>query len=349
MASYNYSLAAQEFYNHAPSIWIRHPKTCSSTSSLSSEQRTIHNTPILILPFSWTGASPGPFSKYTAECISMFPNAPIILITTTLSDLIFRSSQHKQSILFPAIDYITSRHLDSAIHIQCFSEGGSHKAIEFAKTYLSASGSRQPLTSLCLDSTPGSHQYHRLSHAFALSLHPTASIQLPPSNYLLRTFGLLFAYLLLSLFWCFYILYGPKKNIMTRIRRGLEDQRLWDTWHVSRCYLYSEKDRLIKWQDVERHAAKAGKRGVRVLKVRFRGSEHCCHVKEDRERYWRGIRWALGIGEGDGVDEVGVEGAQDKKNVEIEMETKNEKESSVAATAPAGPVASTRELTIRPP
>ncbi len=314
------SLSAQDFYVQAPSIWIRHPKSYSPTSSISSGRTSTQNTPSLILFFSWTSASPSPISKYSADYIEMFPNVPIMIIMTTLSDLAFRSDRHKQSVLAPAVEYIISRHLELNIHTHCFSEGGSHKAIQFAKAYLSKTGNKLPITSLCLDSTPGDHQYHRIARAFSLSLEPNA---------LLRILGLIFAYLMLTILWCFYAFYGPKKNLMTRIRRGLEDQRLWNTQHIPRCYLYSMNDSLIKYQDVERHARKAEKKGVPVLLAAFHESEHCHHVREDREKYWAAVQWTLQRS-----------GTHDSSGVEIG------KEASLTAQAPA-PVISTRE--IKPP
>ena len=243
----------------------------------------------------------------------MFPHTPIVIITTTLSDLAFRSERHKQSILGPVVDYIISRHLDLNIHVHCFSEGGSHKAIQFAKAYLSATGKKLPLTSLCLDSTPGDHQYHRIARAFKLSL---------PPNCLLRTLGLIFAYLMLTFLWCFYAIYGPNKNLMTRIRRGLEDQRLWDTQHVRRCYLYSKNDTLIKSQDVEKHARKAERKGVPVLLATFQHSEHCRHVREDSQKYWSAVRWTLQ-----------KSGPRESSNVSVEVE--KEKEALAAGNEPA--------------
>jgi Eukaryotic protein of unknown function (DUF829) len=284
MEGHNDSLSAQDFFVQAPSIWVRHPKRCSTTSSISSGQSPTQNTPNMILFFSWTSASPRPISKYTTDYIELFPDVPIMVVTTTLSDLAFRSEHHKQQVLAPAVEYITSRHLDLNIHVHCFSEGGSHKSIQFTKAFLAKTGKKLPVTSLCLDSTSGDHQYHRIARAFRLSL---------PPNCLLWALGLMFAYLMLTFLWCFYAIYGPNKNLMTRIRRGLEDQRLWDTEHIPRCYLYSKNDTLIKWQDVEKHARKAEDKGVPVLLATFQDSNHCHHVREDGEKYWSAVRWTL--------------------------------------------------------
>jgi hypothetical protein len=255
-----------------------------------------------------------------------------MIITTTLADLAFRSERHKQAVLAPAVDYIVSRHLDMNVHLHCFSEGGSHKAIQFAKAYLSSTGNRLPITSLCLDSTPGDHQYHRIARAFKLSLPPI---------WFLRFLGLIFAYLMLTFLWCFYAIYGPKKNLMTRIRRGLEDPTLWDTQHIPRCYLYSKRDVLIKYQDVERHARKAERKGVPVLLVTFEQSVHCHHVKEDTEKYWSAVRWVLQRYDAQNGGSVEVEVEAEKEN-----EKEREQESSAAARAPQ-PVVTTRE--IKPP
>ncbi|ERF77149.1 hypothetical protein EPUS_08453 [Endocarpon pusillum Z07020] len=326
MEGYDNGLPAQGFYSQAANLWVRHPKSCSPASSFSSDRTAFHNIPSLRLFFSWTSARPRPISKYTTEYIEMFPSIPIMIITTTLTDLAFKSERSKQSALLPVVDYIISRHLDQNIHVHCFSEGGSHKAIQLAEAYLYTTARKMPLTSLCLDSTPGDHQYHRIARAFKQSL---------PPNYLLRVLGLIFAYLMLTYLWCFYVIYGPKKNLMSRIRRGLEDQRLWDTHHIPRCYLYSKKDTLIKHQDVERHAVKAMRKGIPVVLATFERSEHCHHVREDKEKYWLAVKWTLQrrrVQSSDGV------------RVDVKIERDNS-----AAERASAPVVSTREVRPRDP
>jgi Eukaryotic protein of unknown function (DUF829) len=323
------SLSAQGFYNQAQSIWVRHPKPSSPNSSISSGKSARQKSLSMIILFTWTSALPRPISKYAADYVEMFPDIPIMIITTTLADLTFRSERHKQSILAPAVDYLISRHLDVNVHLHCFSEGGSHKAIQFAKAYLSTTGNRISITSLCLDSTPGDHQYHRMARAFKLSLPPI---------WFLRFVGLIFAYLLLTFFWGFYAIYGPKKNLMTRIRRGIEDQNLWDTQHIPRCYLYSKSDALIKYEDVERHARKAERKGVPVLLARFEQSAHCHHVREDKDKYWSGVRWTLQrhSASNGGIDALAVEVGKEK-------EKEKDQECSAPKSTPA-PMAMTHEL-----
>ncbi|KAF7502979.1 hypothetical protein GJ744_004766 [Endocarpon pusillum] len=182
MEGYDNGLPAQDFYSQAASVWVRHPKSCSLASSFSSERSAIHNNPSLILFFSWTSARPRPVSEYTTEYIEMFPSNPIMIIATTLTDLTFKSERSKQSALIPAVDYIISRHLDQDIHVHYFSEGGSHKAIQLAKAYLYTTGREMPLTSLCLDSTPGDYQYHRSAERSNKACHPIASSESSASS-----------------------------------------------------------------------------------------------------------------------------------------------------------------------
>ena len=312
------SLADQGFYRHAPSIWIRQPVPSVPFSSISTEnEKHTRLLPSLLLLFSWTGASLRHVAKYTAWYASVFPDAPIMLITSTLRDLTFRSKAHKQAVLAPAVSYITSHSLDTnGIHIHSFSDGGSHKATQLAAAYLSTTGNHFPLSSMCLDSTPSAPRIHRTAHAFSLSL--------PPRIPFIRILGRLFAYLVLSCIWCFYIILGPDLNIITQLRQSLlldcdqgagDNQLLREQGKTEskitmktaaarrRCYLYSEADELVDWKDVESHADLAEKQGLDVLRIRFTKSEHCAHTKEDAKRYWGAVKWALGSeGEGGTVE-----------------------------------------------
>ena len=83
--------------------------------------------------------------------------------------------------------------------------------------------------------------------------------------------------------------------MITKTRTRLEDERFWSPGTTPRVYLFSEKDDMIYWRDVERHGVEAARNGVRTMLVRFRNSGHCNHVKEDEGKYWRAVRevWDL--------------------------------------------------------
>lgn len=101
-----------------------------------------------------------------------------MMVTTTLPDLAIRSERHEQSVLAPTVDYMVSWRPEFKTHLHCVAEAGSHQAIQFAKAYQFKTEDKLPVSSLCLDSTPGDHQYHRIARAFQLSLPGN----LPPPN-----------------------------------------------------------------------------------------------------------------------------------------------------------------------
>ena len=75
-----------------------------------------------------------------------------------------------------------------------------------------------------------------------------------------------------------------------RIRQALNEKALMHG-EGKRCYVYSVKDSMVGWRDVEAHAQDAEMKGFAVQRERFEGSEHCAHVRGDgRERYWMIVR-----------------------------------------------------------
>jgi hypothetical protein len=270
---------------------MKHPLSHDSTisvNSFESWQSTSFNSPSLILLFSWTGAQERHVSKYVKGYAKLFPTSPVIVIGTTLKDLVIRSSAEKQRNLQATIDIIINSGLCRGnILVHCFSDGGSNKAVEFAEAYHTRTGAKLPCRALCLDSTPGHPRYLNYAFAFQKSL---------PQNTIVRYFGLLLGMLILAIFWfAHYVLIGVDNNVITKTRRRLEDERFWSPGTTPRVYLFSERDRLIFWGDVERHGVEAMRRGVRTTLVRFRASGHCNHVKEDEGKYWRAVRevWDL--------------------------------------------------------
>lgn len=87
-------------------------------------------------------------------------------------------------------------------------------------------------------------------------------------------------------------------NIISKTRKRLDDETYWSR-DMARCYLYSKKDELIQWDDVEDHANAAAERDVAVWMVCFESTGHCKHMDEDIEQYWSGVveAWEEGYSE----------------------------------------------------
>lgn len=256
----------------APTIWEYIP-TQSTTKEKSLLEDLEH--PDLVLLFSWTGALGRHVQKYTDFYKTRFPSTPILVVTTSILDLCYRSSSLKQNRLQPAIHRVLFSNSDNIL-IHAFSEGGSNKAVEFAEAYYKTTGKRLPCSALCLDSTPGHARYRRLCNALKLSL---------PANPIIRCSGLVFGSILLG---GILAVQGRKNNIVAKTRRRLADECIWDL-SAPRCYLYSQSDALIAWQDVQEHAREMMEMGAPVVDVGFERSEHCKHVAEDTARYWDAV------------------------------------------------------------
>ncbi|KAF1925254.1 uncharacterized protein M421DRAFT_70600 [Didymella exigua CBS 183.55] len=259
----------------APTIWDRIPSTPSTpTVGISA-------APSLVLLMTWAGAHGRPISKYTTEYANMFPSSHIMVVTTSLADLLFRSSKRKQHRPQPAVKYISNlQHIPcantSGILMHVFSEGGSNKACELATAYQCTTGSRLPISALYLDSTPGHRRFPRLCAALAKPLPPVP---------VLKHLALGVAAVLLGSVWAVHrVFQGRKNNVVSRSRAQLLDPTLFDL-QVPPCYLFSKKDALIAWQDVEEHAAESMQQGACVAEVLFEASGHVDHARAEPARY----------------------------------------------------------------
>ena len=81
------------------------------------------------------------------------------------------------------------------------------------------------------------------------------------------------------------VLFGTL-NPITQLEKDLNDEGL-VVKDISRLYIYSKEDKLVKFDDIEHHAAIAQKIGWPVRMEKFSGTDHCRHGKgAGEERYW---------------------------------------------------------------
>jgi hypothetical protein len=271
------------FTQIAPSIYEYIPSIRYSNVYLDEK---ISDAPSLILLCTWTGAQCRYIAKYTSEYQSLFPTTRIMVVATTAKDLCFRNSARKQERLRPAVNQIASlEYLNvsgstSGILMHVFSEGGSNKACELAEAYLNTTGKRLPISALCFDSTPGHPRFRRLCNALSKSL---------PQVPVLRHAGLLVGSAVLGTIWITYTAFkGRENNVISKTRRRLLDPTHFDLL-TPRCYLFSEDDALIAWQDVREHAEESMDNGVPVKQVLFEGSGHVGHARQEPDRYWDAV------------------------------------------------------------
>lgn len=63
----------------------------------------------------------------------------------------------------------------------------------------------------------------------------------------------------------------------------------WMDARSPRLYMYSEQDEMVRWGDVEDHAAEGARHGLRVRLERFADSPHVAHARTDPARYWGAV------------------------------------------------------------
>jgi hypothetical protein len=267
----------------APSIWVYNSRPEYRATPLALQNCV---APSLVVLCTWTGAQNRYIAKYTAEYRTRFPSSSIMVITTSAKDLCFRNSARKQWRMRPAIEYISNlrylaaQNFNNGILLHVFSEGGSNKACELAEAHYESTGTRLPVSALCLDSTPGHPRYLRLCEALNKSL---------PQIPVIRHIAILFASAVLGSIWMLYTgIKGFENNVISRTRRRLNDPIYWDLT-APRCYLYSKTDTLIAWQDVYEHLEQSASAGISVTEVQFENSGHVGHAKEEPRRYWDAV------------------------------------------------------------
>jgi hypothetical protein len=287
-----------EFKSLKPGLKIYSP---GSTSEHDSEPNPTNSQPppSLILLLSWTGAVDKHISRYTNSYKNLFPSTPILLVTTSPADFLFRSSKQKQSRLDPAVDYIQDMHSQEPgkgnksmrILMHAFSEGGSNKACELAERYKSRTGNRLLISALFLDSTPGKPRYRRLCKGLACSY---------TSNPILRLMVIGIVSLPLGLKWIMYFtVFDYERNPISKTSKELLEHEYLDP--TNQCYLYCLGDEIVASQDIKKHVEQCKAkfsseqyRGKSVEDHKYEGS----HVNltqdtsywDDIERTWKGQR-----------------------------------------------------------
>lgn len=258
----------------AQSIWELPPSYNSDKLDSISTR-----SPNLIIVFSWTSAQAKHVAKYTDQYRSLFPASRILVITTAIRDLCFRSSEKKQRSLQPAVNLIQSYGELNGVLVHCFSDGGSHKFIELSKAFHNQIGRKLPCSALCLDSTPGRPRFTNLCAAYRQTL---------PENKILSFAGMAVGAVVLCGYLVCYAGKAPVYTVVSRTRKELHSDMHRDP-QVPTCYIYSKSDTLVNWKDVQDHADKSKSLAIPVESVCFSKSRHCRHTQENSELYWKSI------------------------------------------------------------
>ena len=244
-----------------PSVYLREPLTTNRPSKT-------------IILCSWMNASAQYIATYTTGYINLDPSARIILVRNTVANFLYRSLARQKADLAPVVSALCARP-DDAVFAHTFSNAGAQRLSVLAAMFRERTGRMLPLRGMIFDSNP--------SIGSASRAKPMLMYELPHRIYF-RVPGIVLVYVLLSVMWVWDQVLRHE-NVLNRARDALNDPSLISR-DAPRIYIYSETDRLVRWEDVEEHCAAAAAKGWKVTRERFPGSAHVRHVKLDAERYW---------------------------------------------------------------
>lgn len=264
------------FANIAPSVFIQEPPSLTDESGKSPK--------IILLAF-WMNAPPRALVKYVLEYRRLAPSARIIFILSSTEDFTLRASASAQEArVASAVEALrASASPENPVFLHMFSNGGVCTTTHLLSAYKKSTGKPLPISSMIIDSAPGRATITAAARAFSFAL---------PKMWILRLFSKAVLYTLLI---CFGLLRRLTRmpDAVSRARKAINDMGLLHApgpkGILTRCYIYSDADRLIDCQDVETHADAAEASGWIVRREKFQGTQHVAHMRADPERYWKTV------------------------------------------------------------
>jgi hypothetical protein len=250
------------------SIFIRRPPPGEPTDG-----------PALIVVCSWVAAHPKHIAKYTDRHAEEHPGCTLLLVQTSLRDVLFSpTDKTQQPRVLAAVDIINRSAAPIVFHV--FSNGGTVTASQTLR--LLTSERRAAVQAIALDSCPGRATYRRTARAVIASapksIRPILPLLVYPALLPLALLGRL-----------------GVEDVVSKGRARLNDSALVPV-SARRIYAYSKADTMVWWEDPREHAAEARKAGCKdVREIVFERSKHCAHIQEDADKYWEAVVDVLGI------------------------------------------------------
>ncbi|KAF8621989.1 hypothetical protein AX15_007343 [Amanita polypyramis BW_CC] len=274
-------------------ILIKRP---SSTYSPTRDDQS----PTVVILFGWMGAKLSHLLKYSQGYDQLYPTATQVLIrceaiTFWKPEWMNRASLRPAVEALEALGCITPLHPQAAasgvtnnstttkhrILVHTFSNGGCVQFTTLSKQLYQHYSTNASASALILDSCPGTGSLSVTIRAFHSTV-PFAPLRIMLTLYL----------------YVFYSYIGIRSRLTEiptfweTLRTQLNQSHIlpWMQESSPRLYIYSNKDDMISWQDVESHAKDAEKWCKDVRKEKFEDSMHVAHMRQDPERYWKAVQ-----------------------------------------------------------
>lgn len=267
------------FTKLGPSVYIQDPKDTTTQDGL----------PVIFIAF-WMNAPPRALAKYVVEYRRLVPSARIIFIRSSSNDFFFRSTASaQQARVAPAVAALrASVTPENPVFMHLFSNGGLFSTAHMLKAYRQALGKPLPISSMIIDSAPGTASTSAAMKAFSFAL---------PKLWILRLIGKSALWITLVLIKIYQTI-TRSPDAVSLARKAINDKSLVQAANakgvLTRCYIYSDSDDLVDWRDVEKHASESEVSGWVVHREKFQGTPHVGHMRAQPERYWSIVKEYLG-------------------------------------------------------
>ena len=232
-----------------------------------------------ILLHTWMSAAPSNIQFYFRKWRSSCPTASIILTLGTVPNMVYISTKTQKRNVASILSLLRAEP-DSPTYAHLFSNAGSYSASVLLRAFkeTSADGATLlPLEGIIFDSTPSRGSY--------TNAYTGISYEVVRFPFSFRYPAILAIHAMLLIVAFRQALFGTLK-VYTQLETDLNDENL-VVPNISRLYIYSKEDKLVKWDDIEHHASVAEARGWPARLLKFSGTDHCRHGKgAGEERYW---------------------------------------------------------------
>ncbi|EEA25771.1 hypothetical protein TMatcc_005995 [Talaromyces marneffei ATCC 18224] len=257
------------------------PSADGVVSSRSSSKTLAGATaPETILLLSWGDAASKHIEKYTNMYSKLYPGAKIILVRGGVADFLYRSESTQRKLVAPAVKILSESADESTLLVHVMSNAGSKSWSTISKSYLESTGRPLSNAATILDSAPGRWRFGQTWTALSRSL-PRAFF---PRMALSFVFGMILCVIQVKDF------VTPGPDVLDTVRENLNKVVATRLKGSRRCYIYSDADDIIGTEDVEEHAKDAQQKGWAVELVKFQGSTHVGHYKQNPETYLEAIQ-----------------------------------------------------------
>ncbi|KAJ5670745.1 uncharacterized protein N7477_006108 [Penicillium maclennaniae] len=258
------------FTKLGPSVYLQDPVDSSN-----------HDSRTLIFIAFWMNAPPRALAKYVVEYRRMMPSSRIVFIRSSSNDFFWGSNARAQHArVAPAVEALRTLAPESSVFMHLFSNGGLSNTIHLLQAYFKATGNALPISSMIIDSAPGTATIAAAMRAFSFAL---------PRMWILRLISKSFLWLSLVLIKMIQTIRRSSDPIGLA-RRVINDASLVQAVNpkgvLTRCYIYSDADDLVDFRDVEKHASESEASGWLVRRELFEGTAHVGHMRAEPDRYW---------------------------------------------------------------